>query len=148
MSEVNIDIRPLTIDLYEEVHSLRSKTENIGLHEHSDSKDGIASYLERNPGLSFAAFVDREPAGAVLSGHDGRRGYIHHLAVHPSYRKRGIGKMLVDSCIESLRAKRIRKAHIFIFNENESGIEFWKSIGWTHRNDIGVISRSIEPDPE
>jgi len=94
--------------------------------------------------MSFVATANGVAVGAVLAGHDGRRAYIHHLAVHPDCRRQGIGRRLVQSCLEVLRATGIRKAHIFIFNENSDGIAFWESVGWTPRSDIEVISKTIE----
>ena len=59
-----------------------------------DSKDDIARFLERNPGLSFVARDNGQLVGVVLCSHDGRRGYIDQLAVRKSHRRQGIGKGL------------------------------------------------------
>jgi len=142
---MQIKIAPFTIESYDGVLTLWQQAEGVGLHDDCDSRRGIQSYLERNPGLSFVATADGIVVGAVLAGHDGRRGYIHHLAVHPDCRRQGIGRRLVQSCLEVLRSAGIRKAHIFIFNDNSDGIAFWESVGWTPRSDIGVISKTIEP---
>ncbi len=42
------------------------------------SREKVETFLERNPGLSFAAMVDGEFTGTVMCGFDGRRGYIYH----------------------------------------------------------------------
>lgn len=139
-----VAIAPFTIELYGAIHALWQKCEGVGLHEDCDSREGIRSYLEKNPGMSFVALDGDAVVGAVLCGHDGRRGYIHHLVVHPAKRRQGIGWALAEKCLSSLRARGIRKCHIFIFNDNTDGIAFWKSIGWTQRSDIQVISRGIE----
>ena len=137
---MEIRIAPLLRDSYEEIYALWRHSEGIGLSE-ADSREGIDAYLERNPGMSFVALADGKIVGAILSGHDGRRGYIHHLAVHRDYRRRRIGQRLVESSLQVLGNAGIRKSHIFIFQNNREGIAFWKSIGWTYRLDIGVISR-------
>ena len=115
----------------------------IGLSD-ADSRGSIKAYLERNPGMSFVASENGNIVGAILCGHDGRRGYIHHLAVRAEYRRQGLGHKLVEKSLSVLQAAGIQKCHIFIFNNNTSGIEFWKDIGWTHRSDISVISKTIE----
>ena len=140
------DISPFTIDSYGTVHALWEQCEGVGLHDDCDSREGIQSYLRRNPGMSFIATVEGEAVGAVLGGHDGRRGYIHHLAVRPDCHRQGLGRRLVDRCLDALRSAGIRKCHIFIFNTNAEGIAFWKTVGWTVRTDIHVISKDIEPD--
>jgi len=42
----------------------------------ADSRLGIEKYLNRNPGLSFVAVKDDVITGTIMSGHDGKRGYI------------------------------------------------------------------------
>jgi ribosomal protein S18 acetylase RimI-like enzyme len=140
----NTLITPLTIDAYDEVMALWRQCEGIGLSD-ADSEASIASYLGRNPGLSFLARVDRTLAGAVLCGHDGRRGYLHHLAVHPRFRRQGIGGQLVRRCLDALRAVGIGKCHLFVLNRNGDGIAFWEAVGWTRRMDIGILSITLGP---
>lgn len=143
---MNAEIRPFTMEAYERVFALWQQSEGVGLSE-EDSEAGIRAYLDRNPGMSFIATVGDAVVGAVLCGHDGRRGYIHHLAVHPGFRRRALGRRLVDECLGALQRAGIRKCHLFIFNRNQAGIAFWKSVGWSPRTDISLISKSIEPDP-
>jgi putative acetyltransferase len=137
-------ISPFTIEWYDSAIALWRQCEGVGLSS-ADSREGIRSYLERNPGMSFVATSGGSVVGAVLAGHDGRRGYIHHLAVHPDCRRKGLGRRLVDRCLAVLAGAGVRKCHIFIFNENTDGIKFWKSLGWVQRSDISVISKSFEP---
>ena len=135
------EILPFTIDAYDRVFALWQQCEGVGLSD-ADSQASIQAYLVRNPGMSFIATTDGHVVGAVLCGHDGRRGYIHHLAVHPQSRRRSLGRRLVGQCLEALHRTGIQKCHIFIFSQNERGIAFWKSVGWTPRSDIGVFSRN------
>lgn len=140
---MNLTIAPFTIEHYDDVRALWQGSEGVGLSE-ADEREHIASYLQRNPGMSFVATSDDSVIGAALCGHDGRRGYIHHLAVHPDYRRQGVGRQLVDRCLAALRTVGIQKCHLFIFNDNVSGIKFWKNVGWIYRSDISIISKTIE----
>ena len=140
---MNFVISPLTLDVYENVMTLWKESEGIGLSR-ADSKESIRFYLERNPNMSLVAKESNGTlVGAVLCGHDGRRGYIHHLVVRSDYRRQGIGRKLVEECLSRLQAAGIQKCHLFIINDNLSGIAFWKSLGWIPRTDIGVISKDI-----
>ncbi len=141
---MNINISQLEIEFYDEILALWQKCDGIGLSD-ADSRENIKEYLKRNPGMSFIARVNGKVVGAVLAGHDGRRGYINHLAVHPDCRRNGIGRSLTKHCLKVLEKAGIKKAHIFIFNENSDGIAFWKALGWTERSDIRVISKTIGP---
>jgi len=78
--------------------------------------------------------------GAVLGGHDGRRGYLHHLAVARKYRKKGIGHALVERVLVQMHSLGISKCHVFVFQKNISGQWFWQSIGWKARPELLVIS--------
>ena len=144
---MNITYSEFTMDFYEQVIDLWTKCEGIGLSG-ADSKEGIKNYLVRNPGMSLIARDVHTIVGSILCGHDGRRGYIHHLAVSPECRRQGIGRKLVEKSNAVFQACGIQKVHLFIFNENVSGITFWEQIGWIHRKDISVISKVIETVPE
>ncbi len=81
--------------------------------------------------------------GAVLCGHDGRRGYLHHLAVHSTWRGRGVGRALTAACLAGLQAAGIDKCHLFVFNENHSGREYWEHEGWKERLDLLIMSKEF-----
>jgi putative acetyltransferase len=82
--------------------------------------------------------------GAILCGHDGRRGFIHHLAVHPAYRRQEIGTRLVDESLDALFEIGIKKCHLFVILDNLDGILFWQSIGWLPRDELGVMSMELD----
>ncbi len=136
-------IQPFAIDEYDAVVALWQATEGVGLSG-SDTRPKIAQFLERNPGLSFVAYDGDLLAGAVLCGHDGRRGYIHHLAVRVSHRRRGIGRQLVERCLSALEAAGIDKCHLFVFAENQDAVDFWKDTGWVSRVELAMMSRRLK----
>jgi putative acetyltransferase len=112
----------------------------VGLNE-SDTRPAIAAFLRRNRGLSLVARADGLLIGAVLCGHDGRRGYLHHLAVLPEWRRRGIGRLMVATCLNRLAAAGVPKCNIFLFADNKKGEVFWRRGGWKARGDLKVLQR-------
>lgn len=136
-------IREMSPGDYEAVLALWQASDGVGLSD-ADAPDQIGRFLERNPGLSLVALVDDELVGAVLCGHDGRRGYLHHLAVHPDYRQRGIGRQLVQRCLAKLGEAGIQKCHLFVFKDNEGARTFWQRTGWTPRTELRMMSRLID----
>ena len=140
---MDIDIAVMSIADYEDVYGLWKGSDGIGLSA-EDSKESIRIYLERNPNLSFVARCDGALAGAVLCGHDGRRGYIHHLAVDAKFRRKGVGKRLIDRCLAALGQAGIPKCHLFRFVDNAEGLMFWEDIGWSERTDLRVMSKFIQ----
>lgn len=129
---------------YDEVMALWCDTEGLTLRE-ADSREAITRYLARNPGLSFIARDEGTLVGAVLTGTDGRRGYLQHLAVAPSHRGRGVGRALAERAVSALKAAGVTKCHLMVRQENDQARAFWKRLGWTERPDVTLMSRS-DPD--
>jgi len=121
--------REMTIHDYEEVYTLGKTTPGLSLEE-SDTQESIALYLRRNPGLCFVAIESDRIGGAVLCGHEGRRGILRHLAVRKGYRGEGIARELVNRCLSSLARQGIKKCNTFVLDENVEGLRFWKHMGW------------------
>ncbi len=130
-------------DDYDEVAALWRASEGIGLHDDVDSRQGITTYLDRNPGTSHVARHAGRIVGAVLCGHDGRRGYLHHLAVAVPWRRKGVGRALVEACLRKLAAAGIPKCNIFLFADNAQGESFWKHNGWVKRTDLEVMQKKL-----
>lgn len=136
-------IRLITIDDYDELITLWKNTPNMGLRSLDDSREGILRFLNRNPNTNFAAFEDNKLAGAILSGHDGRRGYIYHTVVLPEYRRRGIASSLVDKAVDALREEGITRVCLNVMETNEPGKKFWTDKGWEKKDFLGFYSKAI-----
>ena len=95
--------RLVTIDDYDAIYELWNSTEQSrrALNPVDDSREGIDRYLKRNPNTCFAAVKDDKIIGVILTGHDGRRGVIHHMCVHPDFRRMGIAARLVSEAEEA-----------------------------------------------
>lgn len=132
-------IRPMVMGDYADVRQLWESCRGVGLSD-ADQPAALRRYLARNPGLSFVAREADLLVGAVLCGHDGRRGYLNHLAVHPQFRRRGLARRLVAHCLGALEREGIAKCHLFIFSSNQEGHRFWQGIGWELRRDLAVAS--------
>lgn len=136
-------IRTMKIEDYEEIYDIWIHTAGMGLNTTDDSREGIAKYLLRNPNTCFVAEVNGKIAGVIMSGHDGRRGFIHHTTVKQEYRGQGIGKKLVDSALATLEAEDIHKVALVAFEKNVSGNIFWEKMGFTVRDDLIYRNRNI-----
>jgi ribosomal protein S18 acetylase RimI-like enzyme len=136
--------RSLRVADFDEIYALWKRTEGIGLGE-SDSRDAVGRFLRRNPGLSLVATSDRKVIATLLCGHDGRRGYLHHLAVARRWRRRGVGRVLVAASMEKLQAEGIAKCNLFLFASNKTGRAFWHHMGWDVRDDLRLVQRGTAP---
>ena len=140
-----MEIREFTVADYDEVWSLWKASEGIGLGN-SDTREAITVFLARNPGLSFVARDEGDLVGAILCGYDGRRAYLHHLAVATSHRRRKIGHLLTARCLEALRSLGIERCHLFVFRTNEKARVFWEREGWWERDDLWMMTRDVADD--
>jgi ribosomal protein S18 acetylase RimI-like enzyme len=141
-NQERFSIRTMSIRDYAAVLALWKNTPGICLDD-SDSCPAIARLLRRNPGCCFVACAEDEIVGAVLSAHDGRRGFIYHLAVATSHRKHGLGRALVAHCLRALAKNKIPKCSLFVLPDNTIGKRFWQNSGWTRRINICVFQKKI-----
>lgn len=132
-------VRELEMKDYDFVLTLWRSVKGLSVGE-SDSPENIEHYMQRNPGLSFTAWHSDRLIGAVLCGHDGRRGFLHHLAVVPEYRNHGVARRLIEQCLTALSNQGIRRCHVFVLTSNDDGRGFWKRMGWKDREDIALMT--------
>lgn len=136
-------IRVMTLDDYEKVHNLWMKIKGFSIRSIDDSKEGVERFLKRNPNTSVVAEEDGQIVGAILCGHDGRRGCFYHVCVDPDYRLQGIGKAMVVFAMEALKKEQINKVSLIAFTQNDIGNAFWKQIGWTRREDLNYYDFTL-----
>ena len=145
---MEIAIRHVTIEDYDKLYELWNSTEQSrrALNPVDDSRDGIARYLRRNPTTCFLACPAEDPRrviGVILTGHDGRRAIIHHMCIHPEFRRRGIARMLLQEAEEALRAEGITKVFGLVFKDNDPANAFWESQGYTLRTNLNYRNKSL-----
>ncbi len=139
-------IRAMTIEDYDKVYELWMKIKGFGIRSVDDSKEGVAKFLKRNPDTSVVCEMDGKIVGAILCGHDGRRGCLYHVCVDPGYRLRGIGKSMVVFAMEALHKEKVNKVSLIAFTENDIGNAFWKEIGWTKREDLNYYDFTLNTE--
>ena len=139
----DVTIRVMTIDDYDHIYDLWIHTPGMGLNNLDDSRDGIARYLKRNPTTCFVALQGGKIVGVILSGHDGRRGYIHHTAVAVQARRKGIAAGLVSHAMDALKREGIHKVALVAFERNREGNACWESQGFSAREDLFYSYKNI-----
>lgn len=139
-------IRAMTLEDYENVHALWMKIKGFAIRSIDDSREGVERFLNRNPGISVVAEEDDKIVGAILCGHDGRRGCMYHVCVDPDYRLKGIGKSMVVFAMEALRKEKINKVSLIAFTQNDIGNAFWKEIAWTKREDLNYYDFTLNTE--
>ncbi len=146
MEDSKTVIRVMTIDDYDQIYALWHRIRGFGLRSVDDSREGIQRFLKRNPTTSVVAVIDGDVVGAILCGHDGRRGCLYHVCVDEAYRMRGIGKAMVVAAMEALKEEKINKVSLIAFTKNDIGNAFWKEIGWTKRQDLNYYDFTLNEE--
>ena len=141
-----ITIRAMTIEDYEGVYSLWMRIRGFSMKSVDDSREGVERFLRRNPNTSVVAVENRQIIGAILCGHDGRRGCLYHVCVDPAYRRQGIGTQMVVFTMNALKEEEISKVSLIAFVNNDGGNAFWKKNGWTKREDLNFYDFVLNED--
>jgi ribosomal protein S18 acetylase RimI-like enzyme len=138
-----IRYRALSSADFDAVHALWERFDGVGISR-GDDRQGFDAFLSRNQGLSRCATADGEVVAVVLAGHDGRRGYLYHLAVADVFQGRGLARKLVRMALDGLAANGIQKCHAVVFSENDTGRAFWQAAGWSLRSELSLYSMELK----
>ncbi|MGQ0796891.1 MAG: GNAT family N-acetyltransferase [Methanobacteriota archaeon] len=95
-----------------------------------ESRTAFARQLRSHRTSYVGAFDGERLVGMVLGTHDSRKGWINRLAVHPEFRRRGIGRRLVRASEAALRRTGIEMFAALIEENNEASVVFFRSIGY------------------
>lgn len=140
---MNVTIREIRSEDYEALIRFWESIDEIELDD-SEGKQDFEFFLRRNKGMSFLALDKEEVIGACLASHNGRRGFLDHLATAPSHRRKGLGKMLVEKCLKVLQAEGIKRNYVFLFKKNAEGRAFFEHIGWSQCDEYVMMSIQLD----
>lgn len=113
----------------------------------SDTIPELKKMLKHNPNLCLVLELsngERKLIGAVLGGFDGRRGWIHHLAINHLYQNRGIGTIVMNELTKRFEKIGVVKLKLEILVINKKVIEFYKRLGWDLRKDLTTMSLTLK----
>ena len=119
---------------------------------YSDKYEELVKMIKHNPGLCLVLenqtngkdFLKNDILGAVLGGFDGRRGWIHHLAIHSSIQGKKYGTMMMDELIRIFLERDVVKLKLEVIKSNKDIIDFYKKLSWNHRTDLITMSLTLK----
>ena len=121
--------------LPEDYRAIVELWEASGIHVGpSDTRRELERSRRRDADLFLVAEERGRIVGVVLGRYDGRRGWIHHLAVDAGQRHRGIGGRLVAELERRLVRKGCAKVNLHVVPENADVCEFYERLGYGRRN--------------
>lgn len=142
---MNYTTRLVTIEDYDALYELWTSVEmsRRAMNPVDDTREGIERYLKRNPNTCFAACIQDRIIGVILTGHDGRRGLIHHLCIHPDYQHLKIASHLLSLAEAALKQEGIQKIFCLVFKDNEKANAFWQKQGYSCRTNLNYRNKSL-----
>ncbi|GAB4310299.1 MAG: GNAT family N-acetyltransferase [Candidatus Bipolaricaulota bacterium] len=141
-----MNIRDLSVDDYDDLIRLWEEARLPFRPRGRDSREAIARQMEGGTAIFLGAEENGQLIGAVLGTHDGRKGWINRLAVHPAHRRRGIGRALVGAVEARLHGMGIEIIGALIEDWNEDSMAFFARLGYVAHHDITYCSKRRSPE--
>jgi len=142
----SIKLRNFTIDDFEAVQKLWNESKLPYRPKGRDRKEKIATELNNNTSIFIVAEKSDEVVGVVFGTHDGRKGWINRLAVHPKFRNEGIAKILIAEVERRLLDRGIEIMTCLIERDNIDSQNAFKKLGFKEWDDIVYFSKRMNPD--
>lgn len=113
---------------------------------YSDKHEELVKMIKYNPELCLVLIepIEKDLLGVVLGGFDGRRGWIHHLAIHPSIQGKKYGTLMMDELLRRFKERNVVKLKLEVLKNNKDVIDFYKKLGWDHRTDLSTMSLTLK----
>jgi ribosomal protein S18 acetylase RimI-like enzyme len=111
-----------------------------------DSKIEIERMINYNKNLCLVGIDtsnENKIVSAVLGGFDGRRGWVHHLAVDPNYRRKKLGTLLMEELLLRFKKLNVVKVKLEILRSNLDVVDFYKQQNWDYRDDLVTMSYNL-----
>jgi ribosomal protein S18 acetylase RimI-like enzyme len=100
-----------------------------------DGRRQIRKKLRRDPELFLVAEENGSLVGTVLGSWDGRRGWIHHLAISPRRQRSGLGTQIIKELEKRMRRKGVLKVNAIVYRTNKKSINFFRKNGYEHHEE-------------
>jgi len=132
-------IRPFRMDDYREVRALWKKS---GLKiRPGDSRRAIQLKLKRDPDLFLVGEAEGKVVATVIGAWDGRRGWIYHLGVLPTFQRKGMARRLVREVERRMKAKGVVKVNASVYKWNKRSLAFFKASGYEIDDDTVHVGK-------
>jgi ribosomal protein S18 acetylase RimI-like enzyme len=143
MSQAKMLVRPFLMNDYPAILDLwLDAGPGITLRP-SDEPEEVARKLERDPDLFLVAEEAGQVVGVIMGAWDGRRGWIHHLAVHSNWRNQGIGSALLNEVEARLKTRGCLKVNLMVRKENSAAQGLYRRLGYSEMSSILLMGKEL-----
>jgi len=142
-------VRPASISEIDEIVSLWKEFMNdpsaidIPIPTHNENVKRQTQFVEglvrENPRQALVAQVDDELVGYILYKIEAntpleiqnKLSFIYDVYVRPDHRRQGVGRGLMQACLEELRRAGPRHVRLNVWTRNEAAIRLYRRMGFT-----------------
>ncbi|MDE1851792.1 MAG: GNAT family N-acetyltransferase [Candidatus Micrarchaeota archaeon] len=110
------------------------KRAGLDLNGIADERYEAGEMLRINPKTCFVA-VEKGVVGTIFGVYNGRRAWIHHLAVDPAMQGKGVGTALLRRAENALKGEGARKVLLFVNHTNRKVKSFYMKQGYEEPNE-------------
>ncbi|MBN1201132.1 MAG: GNAT family N-acetyltransferase [Anaerolineae bacterium] len=142
----NLTIETLTADDYDAVLAL---WQAAGLSIRPRGRDSREQFTRQLGGDTQHVIGARDAGrlvGVVVATHDGRKGWINRLAIHPEYRRQGIGLKLIAEAERVLHEQDISIIAALIEDWNEPSLALFQKAGYVDYPGIHYVTKRDSHD--
>ena len=108
---------------------------------HNAPRKVIQEKMSIQKELFFVAEDNGTIMGTIMSGYDGHRGWLYTVAVKPEFRRRGIGRRLVDHAVAALTSIGCPKVNLQVRSTNTEVIGFYEALGFLIEDRVSMGKR-------
>ncbi|HNS05517.1 MAG TPA: GNAT family N-acetyltransferase [Candidatus Saccharicenans sp.] len=139
-------IRKFKISDYDQVINLWQLCQLPLKPEGRDSRSQLEQQIKLDQIIFLVAEKEGKVIGTVLASHDGRKGWINRLAVHPDARRQGLGTQLIKKAEEELEKQGLILLAALIEEENSASRDLFVRLGYEPHPEIVYFSKKKFPE--
>lgn len=97
---------------------------------YNDTIEAFARQLSWDSSLVFVTEQGSQIVGVIIGTIDNNNGYYYRIAVDPSYRRRGIGKAMIEKLEERFHQRKVKQILIPVDTHNEPVLPLYEALGY------------------
>jgi len=124
------------------------------------TKPNYQLFLKNENCLFFVVTINNKIGGFIIALIEGDVGHILLLAVHPNFRRRGLGTALLKHTLSELKRRGVKKVYLEVGTSNIPAMNLYKKLGFRIKDlrfdhfisiegnvdDVYVMEKDLEED--
>lgn len=106
-----------------------------------DSRAGLITQMASGTQTLLGLRIGERLIGAVVLTHDGRKGWINRLAIHPDYRRQGYAQRLIAAGERVLREQGMQVIAALVEDWNDASLDLFEQAGYQRHDDIHYFTK-------